>query len=207
MMKLEGYEYGIEDGKEAQNQGPPEVVPVHSEMKCKECGKLIIGQAVKTPDGEVYHDACYKCPNCKEPMAKKKYGMMKGEKWCIDCISKRADDIGDVSLQSGPKVQKGKVYMGELKKLQDKGKDAKPIDLSSKGAAHSHMFLKGGKDRLCARCNQVIKGPGIAAPQDRQYHKYCLDCDECKQICPPNKIKIIKDRKFCPSCASKWVSG
>jgi len=83
----------VNDNNNVQQQGPPPLVIANPNMKCSECNKIIIGNAVKANDNKYYHEQCLKCDKCQAKLANNKYGYINNQKWCSNCIQKKDQKI------------------------------------------------------------------------------------------------------------------
>jgi len=199
----------VNDNNNVQQQGPPPLVIANPNMKCSECNKIIIGNAVKANDNKYYHEQCLKCDKCQAKLANNKYGYINNQKWCSNCIQKRSKDFGDIKIDDNgqaekkEQLQKGKIYMSELHKLNSSENGPQSLLQSNKN--HASHFIQGGQERVCQGCKKVIKGPSIKVPINREYHRDCLDCDECHAKIDPKSTKILQDKKLCIKCSSKWT--
>jgi hypothetical protein len=211
-MKMDSSQLIKKDNLNGMSEGPPPLLVINPNMKCDSCHQMIIGNCSKV-NNLYYHEQCFKCDKCNSTLNKNnKYGIMNNsEKWCQSCINKRTIEKGDIKIDDNgyqekqDNLKKGKIYMSELHKLNASEKG--PASLLQSGKNTGNNFVKGGNDRKCLGCGKVIIGPSIKVPNNREYHKNCLDCDECHSKIPDLKqCKIYQDKKLCLKCSSKWTA-
>merc|ERR1711879_356408 len=113
-------------------------------------------------------------------LAGKQYGMLNGQKWCQQCISKRSA---------------AKAYTATMTKLRSQD-------------THTLHKTNLGKERLCHHCKKKIAGRGVQIELESgkyEYHRYCVFCSDCKKKINTFEVKIFKDKKLCGKCVTKYL--
>ncbi|XP_046848795.1 transforming growth factor beta-1-induced transcript 1 protein-like isoform X3 [Xenia sp. Carnegie-2017] len=112
--------------------------------KCKQCGQAVLEDGI-TYDNEIWHNACFVCHNCKQPLSTRKFLLRDGLRYCNICY----EDMFAKQCHSCGKKIKGGAYLttNNLFWHSDCFKCADcHIDLSNIGF---HMF---GDNTYCSNC-------------------------------------------------------
>jgi len=71
--------------------------------KCKVCSKTVYDQEKQVYDKTVWHQACFKCLNCKSRISVKAVAMIQGDLYCKNCFLKTFKEKGSYA-SFGPKT-------------------------------------------------------------------------------------------------------
>jgi hypothetical protein len=170
----------------------PQTKETGTAMTCNGCQTKIVGKGITTKDGDHYHSNCWKCEHCSKSLQGKSYGMFNKQRWCSDCISLRAQYMGDVTTTAPAKVNKAKAYSSTMTSLKT-------------GKLHDSSIGHG--PRVCHKCNKKMPGAGITVTLESSsniYHRYCLFCDKCNKKMQPSHVNIVKNQKLCPACNASY---
>eukprot|EP01097_Dermamoeba_algensis_P002141 TRINITY_DN1850_c0_g1_i2.p1 TRINITY_DN1850_c0_g1~~TRINITY_DN1850_c0_g1_i2.p1 ORF type:complete len:700 (+),score=133.34 TRINITY_DN1850_c0_g1_i2:118-2217(+) len=123
--------------------------------------------------GNNYHNKCFKCNNCKKPIANGQYADVNNEPWCGPCASQAA--------QGGPR-----------------GGPGGPFGASPKKAAGPQTagYIEG--ETPCEGCKKPLSGQ-VTNVYDKYWHFGCFKCDKCKVPLEKSYIPFA-NKPHCEKC-------
>lgn len=160
--------------------------------KCPKCNQAISGKYVEF-NGEKIHGTCFKCGDCKTPLAGQSFGEDKGEAYCINCMKHHTN--------RGPSgVHTGAYTPGFTVNPVTGEKEQRGVGGAKLGAPVTGL---GTKD-ACPLCNKpVYFSDSVPGPKLAKWHRKCLQCMDCQKNLDSNATVQPDNKIYCRDCVGK----
>ncbi|XP_029452870.1 four and a half LIM domains protein 5 [Rhinatrema bivittatum] len=181
--------------------------------KCYTCKKTIMPGARKMKfKGNSWHESCFTCLCCQQPIGTKPFIPKDKENYCVSCFErehdsqcqscKKAITSGGVTYRNQPWHEECFLCASCKKQLagqQFTSRDEVPHCLD----CFSSLYCK-----KCEACSKPITGLGGAkyiSFENRQWHSECFTCRRCNISLVGQGFLTHKDNILCPACGRDEV--
>ncbi|KAE8602864.1 hypothetical protein XENTR_v10014156 [Xenopus tropicalis] len=176
--------------------------------KCFGCRATIMpGSRKMEYNGSNWHETCFVCQSCREPVGNKPFIPKESKIYCMPCYEKqfanqckscrKAITKGGLSFQEQQWHRECFVCTSCKKNLvgeKSTSRDESPYCVD----CFDNLYAK-----KCAACAKPITGQGGAkyiSFEDRQWHSDCFTCAKCSKSLVGEKFHTNEDDVLCPSC-------
>lgn len=176
--------------------------------KCQECKKAIIpGTRKMEHKGNSWHETCFICHRCQQPMGTKSFVPKDDKNYCIPCYEKqfamqcvqckKAITTGGVTYHDQPWHKECFLCTGCKKPLTGQRFTSRD-EFAYCMDCFSNLYAK-----KCAGCTNPIVGLGgtkYVSYEERQWHNDCFNCKNCSLSLVGRGFLTDRDDILCPEC-------
>ncbi|KAF7261885.1 hypothetical protein EG68_01184 [Paragonimus skrjabini miyazakii] len=176
--------------------------------RCDGCKKIFkAGSRKYEYKGSTWHEECFTCIECKQPLGTKSFVPKDDGVVCVPCYEEK---YSQRCFKCTKPIQKGGVtYKGqpwhktcflcvncntELSGQKFTSKDDQPYCAD----CYTQLFAK-----RCHKCTKPISGFGgckFITFEDKHWHSDCFNCSKCENALVGKGFLINEDGIFCPDC-------
>ncbi|XP_060741678.1 four and a half LIM domains protein 1a isoform X1 [Tachysurus vachellii] len=180
--------------------------------RCQGCYKVIMpGSQNVEYKHKVWHEECFICFECKQPIRSQSFLTKGDEFYCGACHEKKfakncarcKEPItsGGISYQDKPWHSECFVCLTCKKPLA-----------GARFTAHEDDFYcvdcyKTSVAKKCSGCQNPITGFGrgtnVVNYEDHTWHEYCFNCKKCSLSLAHKRFVMHEENIYCPDCAKK----
>uniref|UniRef100_A0A8C2CL11 Four and a half LIM domains protein 1 n=1 Tax=Cyprinus carpio TaxID=7962 RepID=A0A8C2CL11_CYPCA len=180
--------------------------------RCQGCYKVITPGAKNVEyKHKVWHEECFICFECKQPIRSQSFLTKGDEMYCTGCHEKKfakhcarckeAITSGGITYQDQP--WHSECFVCNTCK--------KPL-AGARFTAHEDQFYcvncyKADVAKKCSGCQNPITGFGrgtnVVNYEDKTWHEYCFNCKKCSLSMAHKRFVINGNDIYCPDCAKK----
>uniref|UniRef100_A0A4W3JER2 Four and a half LIM domains 3b n=1 Tax=Callorhinchus milii TaxID=7868 RepID=A0A4W3JER2_CALMI len=175
--------------------------------KCVACDKVVMPGTRKLEyNGSTWHESCFICHTCEQPIGSKAFIPNKDDIYCVPCYEnhfaprcfhcKKALTKGGVTYHDEAYHKECFVCNGCNTPLAGQhftSRDDSPYCLACFGSLYA---------KKCAACSKPITGFGggkYISFEDRQWHQSCFSCSRCEASLVGKGFFPEKDDILCPA--------
>ncbi|CAG5117425.1 unnamed protein product [Candidula unifasciata] len=177
--------------------------------RCDECGEPFRGGMKKFEyRGKQWHDHCFVCLECLEPIGTKSFIPRDEKAICVPChenkYAQRCSKCNSV-ISKGGISYKNMPWHRECFTCTSCSKELAGEKFTSKdelpycGECYGDLFAK-----RCVHCTKPITGIGgtkFISFEDRNWHSDCFNCSRCKASMVDRGFLMDGDNVMCPECS------
>ncbi|MCO5604209.1 hypothetical protein L7F22_058372 [Adiantum nelumboides] len=182
--------------------------------RCKVCEKrAFLTEQLKTPEGDTFHRACFRCKQCQKPLALDSYAVLEGLPYCKShfeqLTSKKPSTAGEPATPPKLSVQKQstdqpvtppKVSIQQFNADQPATPPKLPLqklqnELLRTPKTTSFKFL-GTQDK-CVACSKTVYPLEKVSVEGSSYHKSCFKCLQGGCSISPSNYAAMEGRIYC----------
>ncbi|CAI2736427.1 unnamed protein product [Schistosoma spindalis] len=187
----------------------PECYDEKFSPRCDGCKKIFkAGSRKYEYKGSTWHEECFTCIECKQPIGAKSFVPKDDGVVCVPCYEEK---YSQKCCKCNKAIQKGGVtYKGqpwhktcflctncscELAGQKFTSRDEKPYCAD----CYTQLFAKH-----CAKCTKPISGFGgckFVTFEDKHWHSDCFNCSKCQNSLVGKGFLVSDDGVVCPECA------
>ncbi|KAF7253773.1 Four and a half LIM domains protein 5 [Varanus komodoensis] len=178
--------------------------------KCFHCKRTIMPGSRKMEfKGNCWHEACFVCQHCQQPLGTKPLITKDDDNYCVPCFEKQFAQCchsckkvitsGGVTYRDQPWHKECFLCTGCEKQLAGQrfiSKDEHPYCLECFSRCHA---------KKCVACSKPITAFGGAkfiSFEDRQWHSECFNCGKCGSSLVGKGFLTQQDKILCSKCGS-----
>ncbi|XP_043913499.1 four and a half LIM domains protein 1 isoform X2 [Protopterus annectens] len=180
--------------------------------RCYGCHKQIVaGSKSVEYKGNAWHDECFICFQCKQPIASAQFFAKGEDVYCNACYEKKFSKecahcnktitSGGVTYQNQPWHSECFVCATCKKQLSGQRFTAHENDIYCVDCYKAFVAKK------CAGCKNPITGFGrgtnVVNYEDQCWHEYCFTCKRCSLSLANKRFVKHNSDVYCPDCAKK----
>ncbi|KAI3384601.1 hypothetical protein SNEBB_000082 [Seison nebaliae] len=176
--------------------------------RCDFCNEIFKPGAKKMEyKGKQYHDKCFVCFNCKEPIGTNSFIPKDEQIYCVKCyedkFATKCTKCGQVIVHGGVTYRK-QPWHRECFVCTNCGKQLTNSRFTSRDDQPFCEECFGEKfAKRCAKCKQPITGIGgtkYVTFEDRHWHSNCFKCDKCSESLVAKGFVTDNDKIYCADC-------
>uniref|UniRef100_A0A8D0DQX2 Four and a half LIM domains 5 n=1 Tax=Salvator merianae TaxID=96440 RepID=A0A8D0DQX2_SALMN len=159
--------------------------------------------------GNCWHEACFVCQHCRQPLGTKPLITKDDDNYCVPCFEKhfarhcysckKVITTGGVTYHDQPWHQECFLCTGCKTQL------AGQRFISNNGHPYCLECFSKHYAKRCAACTNPITGLGGAkfiSFEDRQWHSDCFKCGKCSSSLVGKGFLTQQDKILCCNCGS-----
>ncbi|XP_057306957.1 prickle planar cell polarity protein 3-like isoform X2 [Hydractinia symbiolongicarpus] len=176
------------------------------DKRCGKCGKGFEPGAKRLElKGEYWHDSCFVCDVCKDPITSKRFIHHEGQQVCCPCFdanfAKRCEKCKEI-LREGGVACGGAFYHRNCFACENCNTSIANQAFQQKdGKRYCTPCYKDMYAKVCSACGDYIVNGEFYTVDTDNWHKDCFRCENCKEILVQQsfaqengKIKLICEK-------------
>ncbi|KAG9339424.1 hypothetical protein JZ751_023561 [Albula glossodonta] len=174
--------------------------------KCHECKKIIMpGSKKMEHKGNSWHETCFTCQRCQQPIGTKSFIPKDGHNYCVPCYEKQFA-MQCIHCKKFPSSLTLLCLVLPLSPAPRPYTDPKPI---TTGGVTYHDQPWHKDCFLCTGCKQQLTGQRFTSRlggskyisfEERQWHNDCFNCKKCSVSLVGRGFLTERDDILCPEC-------
>ncbi|TNN19168.1 Four and a half LIM domains protein [Schistosoma japonicum] len=186
----------------------PECYDEKFSPRCDGCKKIFkAGSRKYEYKGSTWHEECFTCIECKQPIGAKSFVPKDDSVVCVPCYEEKYSQKCskcNKAIQKGGVTYKGQPWHKtcflctncscELAGQKFTSRDEKPYCAD----CYTQLFAKH-----CAKCTKAISGFGgckFVTFEDKHWHSDCFNCSKCQTSLVGKGFLVSDDGVVCPEC-------
>ncbi|XP_031566134.1 testin-like [Actinia tenebrosa] len=173
---------------------------------CAHCGgDFAPGEKKVGYQNKTFHDRCFICDECKEPIGSKQFIRRDDKRLCNNCFDSKFAKVCfkcKEVIRTSSVQHSGNVYHSECFICYHCNNPlaGKPFTKQEGNNVCQDCYRERYAKR-CAACDKLIEGnTKFVAYSEKYFHRDCFTCSKCEKPLAGEKFRIRDEQKVCLSC-------